>query len=90
MTAGGETLFGEWSDKSQGCAPWKQQLYKASLTLMDNVVVKKKLDQNWVSSVVRDISISGIQPNLSAIEAESHTWGCQVELIYKVYKTNCN
>ena len=21
MTAGGETLFGEWSDTSQGCAP---------------------------------------------------------------------
>lgn len=26
MTAGGETLFGEWSDTSQGCAPWKQQV----------------------------------------------------------------
>lgn len=26
MTAGGETLFGEWSDRSQGCAPWKQQV----------------------------------------------------------------
>ena len=23
-TAGGDTLFGEWSDINQGCAPWKE------------------------------------------------------------------
>ena len=62
----------------------KTTSYKASLTLMDNLVVKKKLDQNWVLS---EMSVtSGIQPNLSAIETASQAWRCWVELIYEVYK----
>lgn len=42
MTAGGETLFGEWSDTSQGCAPWKQQV-NSPINTHRQPVYKKKI-----------------------------------------------
>lgn len=64
----------------------KTTSYKAPLTLMDNLAVKKKrkLDRNWVLSEMS--LISSIQPNLSAIKTLSQAWRCWVELIYEVYK----
>lgn len=53
MTAGGETLFGEWSDTSQGCAPWKQQV-NSPINTHRQPVYKKK-DRNWVSSIAWNV-----------------------------------
>ena len=60
MTAGGDTLFGEWSDSSQGCAPWKEQvvnMFNYVLKFCSKISLSLKMWTLWIKKKEKQIKI---------------------------------